>query len=625
MAEAAVREAVRLQRSGRLAEAERAYREHLSRQPDDGAVLHLLGMLCQRTGKVGEALDLVQRSVAVDPSQPDFHSNLAGLLGTAGRLEQAADALRRAVALRPGHAPSHHNLGVTLERLRQLADAEVHLLEATRLAPRDPQFQHHLGNVRRKRRLLAEAVAAYEAAVALDSTFADAWTCLATTRSQRGDLAGALAAYRRACDCRPNDPGAFSNLCFESLYDPDLSQEDLFRLHQEWAARFEVPLADICPAGHPNDRTPSRRLRVGYVSNDFREHTRMRFIAPFLAHHDHHAFEVVCYSDVRQPDATTQWVRGYADAWRNTGELPDERLAALIAEDQIDVLVELTGHMGENRLPVFARRPAPVQVAYPGYPATTGLTSITHLLTDRLRDPLGCERYYSEELVYLEPTSQCYWPGSPGVPDPPVVAPPCLAAGHVTFGALNKPVKANDAVVATWARVLAAVPDARLAVLNAEQDRAGRPTSPLLDALVRRGVPPGRIVPVPAQGRAAYLGAYGMIDVALDPWPYNGHTTTLDALWMGVPVVALRGSAHVSRESQCLLSLLGLDDLVADDSRAYVEIASRLATDFTRLAELRSTLRSRMERSALCDARVLTRKVEDVYRTLWSRWCNSLV
>jgi protein O-GlcNAc transferase len=353
------------------------------------------------------------------------------------------------------------------------------------------------------------------------------------------------------------------------------------------------------------------------VSADLREHTRALFMEPVLAAHDKAGFEVYCYSGARRPDETTARIRAAADAWRETSGQSDAELAETIRADRIDILVELTGHMGNNRLLVFARKPAPVQVAYPGYPNTTGLKTIDYCIADVDRDPPGVtETLYTEQLVRLPATSQCYRPSA----DAPAVGPaPALMRGHVTFCCFNKLVKVSPGMMQAWAAILVAVPRSRLMALAAG---AGREDEAVREAFVRQGVPADRLDLVRPLKRMDYLWRYNQADIGLDTFPYNGHTTTLDGLWMGVPTVTLSGGTHVSREGAAMLSLLGLPQLIARSPREYIHAAVKLAMDLPRLQLIRGRLREKMRASPLTDAVRLTRELESAYRRMWAAWCS---
>jgi predicted O-linked N-acetylglucosamine transferase (SPINDLY family) len=370
---------------------------------------------------------------------------------------------------------------------------------------------------------------------------------------------------------------------------------------------------------HPNSPEPGRRLKVGYVSADFRAHPVARFQEAVLAHHDREAFEVFCYSDVARADAVTARFQSYADHWRDVRSLNDERLAALIRDDEIDVLVDLSGHASGNRLTTFARGPAPVQVTCNGYVNTTGMTTMGYRLTDALHDPPGMtDHLHTERLVRLPGCNWCYRPDddSPGVSPPP-----CLSGGGVTFGSLNKLYKATARMANLWAQVLEQVPNSRLVLVANGGDRAN---PSVRQSLVRSGIPGERLeILDKANTRQEYLERFGKIDITLDTFPFNGITTTCDALWMGVPAVSLSGRTHVSRAGLSILTNLGLSDLVAAHPDEYVQRAVGLARDIERLSDLRNGMRERMERSPLRDERAYARAVEDAYRSTWLDWCRA--
>jgi predicted O-linked N-acetylglucosamine transferase (SPINDLY family) len=393
----------------------------------------------------------------------------------------------------------------------------------------------------------------------------------------------------------------------------EYSAEEIYAEHRRWSQRYAVPLA-AATAPHTNDRASERRLRVGYVSPNFGLHPVGRFILPLLEAHDHGGFEIFCYSSTPGGDAITTACRAHADVWRETRSLTDAQLADAVREDRIDILVDLTMHLEGSRLLVFARRPAPVQIAYLAYCSTTGLEAIPYRFSDPYLDPPDRKLpFYSEETVWLPETYWCYRP----VPGCPAVGPlPALAAGHITFGCLNSFCKVTDRTLAAWCRLLTAVGDARL-LLHAP---AGANRDRVRQFVAEQGVAPERLGFVDVLPLEQYLAVYAQIDVALDPFPYGGGTTTCDALWMGVPVVSLAGATAVGRGGVSILSNLKLPELVASGETQYVEIATALAGDLGRLGELRATLRRRMEQSPLTDEMRFARHVEAAYRALWRRW-----
>jgi predicted O-linked N-acetylglucosamine transferase (SPINDLY family) len=397
---------------------------------------------------------------------------------------------------------------------------------------------------------------------------------------------------------------------FSSGYDARTLCEE----HRRWDRNHAAPLARFI-GPHLNDRSPDRRLRVGYVSPDFRHHPVGRFLLPLLESHDRRSFEIFGYASVDVPDTMTDRCRAHTDVWRNMLGSSDEQVARTIRQDRIDILVDLSVHMAKNRLLVFARKPAPVQVTYLAYCGTTGLSTIDYRLTDPYLDPPGQdEQIYTEQSVRLPETYWCY---QPAIETPPVNALPALDVGHVSFGSLNNFCKVTPATLAAWGRLLQAVPQSRL-LLHA---RSGSHRDRVRKFLAEQGVSPERLEFIDFQPMAEYFAAYQQIDVALDPFPYGGGTTTCDALWTGVPVVSLAGETAVGRGGLSILSNIGLPGLAARDPDEYVRIAAELALDLPRLTELRATLRQRMQSSPLMDAARFARGVEAAYREMWRRWC----
>jgi predicted O-linked N-acetylglucosamine transferase (SPINDLY family) len=357
-------------------------------------------------------------------------------------------------------------------------------------------------------------------------------------------------------------------------------------------------------------------LRIGYVSPDFREHCQSFFTIPLLSNHDRKAFEIFCYADLRRPDAVTQRIRGYVDGWQSIVGMTDEEAARKIREDQIDILVDLTMHMASGRPLIFARKPAPVQAAWLAYPGSTGLSAMDYRLTDPYLDPPGLnDHFYSETSIRLPDSFWCY---EPLVTELLVNPLPAQSTGHVTFGCLNNFCKINEPVLRLWAQVLKTVDRSRLMILCPE----GSHRQALLDLLQREGISSDRIELVAGRPRLQYLELYHRIDLGLDSFPYNGHTTSLDSFWMGVPVVTLVGQTVAGRAGLSQLTNLGLPELIAQTSQQYVQIAADLAGDLSGLAELRRTLRERMQASPLMDAPRFARNIEAAYRQMWRNWCQ---
>jgi predicted O-linked N-acetylglucosamine transferase (SPINDLY family) len=474
----------------------------------------------------------------------------------------------------------------------------------------------NLGNMLMRWGRPEEAETRCRAAVALSPEDAEPYTNLGNALKERGELDAAIDSYRRAAELRPDLSALHSNLLLTLHYHPDYSAEDLAREHRRWAERHVAPLASR-RRPHSNDRRPDRRLRIGYVSADFREHSVARFMLPILEAHDRDQVEVYAYSDVTRPDAVTRAVRSNVDAWRNVCTANDAQVAELIRGDAIDVLVDLAAHSGRNRLLAFAEKPAPVQATYLAYCSTTGVDAIDYRLTDRFLDPPGADLSpYTERSIRLP---DCYWcyaaptaaGGGAPIDNERIPGPP-------TFGCLNNFAKVTPAALRLWARLLLRVTEARLLLYA----RPGNHRDRVLRTMRDTGVAESRIAFVDAQPFEDYLRTYREVDVALDPFPFCGGTTTCDALWMGVPVVSLTGRTAVSRAGSSLLSNAGLKDLVASTEAQYADLAAALLRDRRRLAELRRGLRPRLESSPLMDVPRFTRHLETAFRGMWREWCR---
>ncbi len=365
---------------------------------------------------------------------------------------------------------------------------------------------------------------------------------------------------------------------------------------------------------HTNDRNPNRRLRIGYVSPDLREHVAARFLLPLLAQHDHQQFEIFAYSNVRIPDAMTDRLRHHCDVWRNIIGMSGSAAVDVIYNDRIDILMDLSGHTAQHALPLFACKPAPVQATWLGYPGTTGLDTIDYRFTDEFLDPPGVnDPWCTERLIRLSRTVSCYLST---LPDPGLAPPPALANGHITFGCLNNFCKVGPSAVAVWVKILQAMPNAQL-LLHAYE---GSHRQLVRAHLAQMGLDPQRVHFV-GYGGTRYLEFYQHIDIVLDPFPYTGSTTTCDALWMGVPVITLAGQTVVSRMSMALLSNVGRTSWIATSEEQYQALVLALAQDLPQLTHIRRTLRSQLQQSPLMDAPAFARDMEAAYRQMWRTWC----
>lgn len=604
--------AVAAHRQEQLAEAEARYREVLDLDPESTDALHLLGVLLGQTGRTVEGSASIARAIALRPDEARFHCNAGKLMTDEGRVDEAIAACRTALALKPGYVEALVNLGAALNAAGRHEEAVEVCREAVGARPDMAAALNNLGTAQRGLGQADDAIASYRSAIAMAPRLASARHNLGNVLKEVGRVAEALAVYREALAVAPSFIEAHHHLVNTLHYDPACDAETLCREARRWK---EAHVAHIAPSvRHGNDASPDRRLQVGYVSADFRAHPVGLNLLPLFEAHDRTTVRVTCYAGVSRPDALTARFRRLADRWVDAVSLQDDALADVIRSDRIDILVDLSLHSGGNRLPVFARRPAPVQVTFAGYPGTTGLDAIGYRLTDPYLDPPDVATPpYAEESVRLGSTFWCYDPLS----EEPVAPPPAITRGFVTFGCLNNFCKVNEGVLRMWSAALRAVPSSRLLLLAPR----GQHRAATLDLLAREQVAADRVTFVEHQPRSDYLRTYHRIDIGLDTVPYNGHTTSLDAFWMGVPVLTRVGRTIVGRAGLSQSLNLGLPQLVTDSDEAFAARAASLAGDLEHLAALRLTLRERMKASPLNDGPRFAREVERAFRWMWREWC----
>jgi len=605
--------AVQHHQAGRSQQAQEIYRQILAQQPDHPGALHLMGVLAAQAGDREAAIGWIRRALGVWPHDVTFHVNLAYILEGAGRIEEAGEAYRRALELTPENADLHFRYGNMLRMRGLMAQAGAQFQEVLRLEPGHVGALNNRGLALAEMGRLDEALACCREAIRLAPDSAMAHSNLGHDLKLAGQMREAIAAYRRATELEPGNAAYFSNLVYALHYTPGYSAEAIFEELRHYDESFVRPLrAAIRP--HENDRNPERKLRIGYVTPEFRQHALGLYLMPLLERHDKAQFEIFCYADVAQPDSYTLRHRQCADQWRDTRGMSDEALAEAVRGDRIDILVDLHQHMGGNRLPLLARKPAPVQVGFAGYPNTSGVSAIDYRLTDPYLEPAEEAALPSmEKVLRLPRTWWCYQAAT----EVPVNELPAGAAGHVTFGNLNNFCKHNEETYQLWAEVMRAVENSRLMLLAPE----GMARDRTISYLVGQGIGAERVMFVGLAGLADYLKYYHQIDMGLDSFPYNGHMTSMDSFWMGVPVMSYIGTVPWGRGTWSQASNLGVPELVGRNPEEFVRLSSALAKDLPRLAELRRTLRRRMQDSPLMDAGGYARGIEAVYRQAWKQWC----
>lgn len=670
--------AMTLFREGRAGEAEALCRAALDQVPGHVRALHLLGVIRFKAGDVGPAIELLERAVAAKPDDAVAAFNLAAALAAVGRLEQAATYYRQALTLRPGLTEAYTSLGATLQQLARLPEAEATLRQALATAPDDPLAQANLASVLFDQGRLDEAVDAARRAVERRPDLVTAQVQLGRALAARGAFAAAIAHLKRACELAPDDPQPATlltyalydcrsldeaeavgrdavqrfpnsastagnlaavkaaqgeidaaielyrravrldpgnplfhrNLLSTLLYAPDLPAAERYEAHLAFGramrARVARPLPPVA-----RRRSPGRKLRIGWLSSDFRNHPVTVNLGLLLSGRDRSRFEYVAYAHVLKPDRLTELVRSDMDRWRPIVGMSDEAVAAQIREDEIDIMVYLAGRFDGNRPQVAAWRPAPVQVSFHD-PATSGLAEMDYLIADPVLAPRHGHEEFTERVVRLP----SFYSHPPFDSAPALGPPPMREAGYVTFGSFNNPMKLNERVLALWGELLRRVPGARL-LFKYRQLFANEA---LRDRIVRGlGLDGDRVefALAPDEMVEDHLRAYERVDVALDTFPFNGSTTTFEALWMGVPVVTLAGEVMAGRWSSSILHALKLDELVARRADDYLDIAVRLAADPVRLTAWRAGLRERIRRSALCNGPLRARQIERLFHALW--------
>jgi protein O-GlcNAc transferase len=534
--------------------------------------------------------------------------NLAFSLAAQGRLTEAIHAYRAALTLAPDWAEAHYNLGIALRRSGLSQEAIDSYQRTIALKPDFAPAHNNLGNIHRAMRHVDESVGTLRQAVELDPSFAEAWNNLGAALKDRAELDEALYCFDRSLRLAPHRADIASNRIYLLYFHPRYAVGDICREQRDWAHRYasDVPRTSSSPRAKPLNH----RSRIGFVSPNFRDHCQSLFMLPLLRHFNREAFEIFCYSDVEVDDHKTVELRAHADSWRPIVGRTDDAVAGVITQDEIDILFDLTQHMANNRLLLFARKPAPIQVAWLGYPGGTGLTTIDYRLTDpHLECPESGPDCYTEKPICLPDTFWSYDPQS----DIPVNSLPAFSTRHITFGCLNNFCKINDGVIRQWSKIMSRFPTSRLLLLAP----TGTCRSSVIATMKNHGVAPERLSFSEFLPREQYLKLYNQIDITLDTFPYNGHTTSLDSLWMGVPVVTRVGQTPVGRAGLSLLTNLNLVELVGTTEEAFGEAAFRLASDLPKLSALRASLRDRMRQSPLVDAPRFAKNFESICHQMW--------
>lgn len=640
-------EALGLHRAGQFIQAQSLYDRILAILPTHADVLHMSGLLAQQRGEYGlameqiveairlapaaamyaslgmlhhtlnnadQALSCLRQALVLEPENAIAYNNLGTVLQAQGKLPAAMESYLQALANKPDYAHAFNNLGSVAHDLGNLNEAIECYRQALALDPDYAMAHNNYGNAMRDLARPDEAIAHFERSIALDPGYAMAWNNLGNIMRDQGDGNAAIACFRKALEIDPQRAEVFSNVLLTMQSMSNVTRQQLFAEHLRFAELYEAPLRPHWQV-HGNLPDPERRLKIGFVSGDFRDHPVMYFFEPVLAGLDKSHFEIFCYSNYFTEDAASQRIAALADHWRPCKALSDDALAAQIRSDGIDILVDLAGHTAHNRLLVFARKPAPVQVTWIGYQSTTGLSAMDYRLSDPMLDPPGLtDDIHSETVLRMG----SYAPFKPSALCPPVNRLPALSGRPFTFACLNQLAKVTEEVIAVWSQILAALPQSRLMLANVND----APTRQrLVETFLRYGVAEERLVLNARMPMADYLAQHLDIDLALDSFPFNGGTTTFHSLSMGVPVIALAGVTPFARAGEAILRRVGLDAFFADTPEEYIARAIAAASDLPALDAVRQALPERIANDAMANEGRQARDLDVILRKIWASWC----
>lgn len=603
--------------AGHLNEALSAFEQAVRLDPNLSDAFCNAGNTLAKLGRANEALATYNRTIQLNPKHADGHFKRGNILLAAGRAREAEDSYRRTLGLNPHNAVAYNNLAVALVHLGRLDEGLAACDQAIKLKPDYAHAYNCRGDALCKLRRLEEALQACDKVIELKPDYADAHFNRGNVLLAAGRIEEAEACYHRALELNPQNAGLHSNILFtqaaRAMLPFDQMRDALLRwdeVHGEEGRKNPLP-------ARPAVDISGRRRRIGYVSPHLRSHVVNFFFEPLLAAHDRTRFEIFCYAsyDESRSDEVTHRLRTIAEHWRFVGDKDDAALARLIHEEGIDILVDLAGHTSDNRLKAFTFRPAPVQITYLGFFAGTGLATMDYWITDEVLHPHDTSELGTEIIYRLPRCWVCYQPS----PQAPEVALCPTADARVVFGSFNDLSKLTPEVIETWSQILQRLPGSRLLVMARTLGDA-MTRSLLTERFAANGIGEDRLLLRKGASYRQYYATYAEVDIALDPFPRTGGTTTAESLWMGVPVVTLAGQRYVERISASKLTAVGLEDLIAGSRGEYIEKAVSLAHDPARRADLRKNLRNRMAKSPLCDGQGLARAIETAYTDMWNRY-----
>lgn len=606
--------------AGQFIKAEEYLKKAIAFQPGNAELYNNLGLVLQGMGKIKEAVEYFQKAISLEPNLADAYYNLANICREIGDIDKAIIYYQKATQLDNENYDAYVNLGIALKETGNLDEAIHSYQKALKLNPESADAYVNLSIAMKEKGHLQEAINFCKKALNLDPENPYAFINMGNALLLQGKLEDAEECFRNALIKNPSFSIAYSNLLCSLNYNLKYNEEMIFLEHKRFSERFEKNKSYKIFEKKYKDKL--EKLKIGYVSPDFRQHSVFYFIESVLSAHNHERFEIFCYSNVSAVDDKTRYIQQYADHWKSIVGMSDELVTQIIQQDGIDILIDLAGHTAGNRILLFAHKTTPLQISWIGYPATTGLSTIDYKIVDSHTDPPGkTEQYFTEKLLRMKDCFLCYTPDRDA---PSVSLLPALTQRHITFGSFNNFAKINMDVVRIWSRILKVVDESHL-VLKAFSFLDDETRNNAMKMFSDEGIEEGRVELLPPlPSIREHLNVYSRIDIALDTFPYNGTTTTCEALWMGVPVITLAGKSYAGRVGGSLLTNVGLKDCIAYSEEEYVEIAVKMAEDIQRLQDLRFSLRDMMKGSPLMDAKVFTLSLERCFEEIWQTWCNKI-
>lgn len=603
-------------RAQKPAEAVDCLKRAIQLAPKTALLYHHLGPALRALCRYDDAILTYQKALELSPNEAETLNNFANLYRDLGQFDLAIQYYRCALESQPTNPVYHYNLGGTLSESGNLLEAKKSFENAIRLRPDYADAYNDLGKVYRHAGRLAPASECYQRAIEINPKHVLALNNLAGIFKIHGQTADAIEYYERALAVKPDYADAYSNMLFAMQYSERVDTREMFQAHLNYAVRFERGLKKNW-VRHTNCLDSERKLKVGYISADFNHHAVAYFITPVLASHDKDKFEVFAYYNGTRRDQFTDHIIDAVNHFKFVKPYSDEQLAEQIRIDEIDILVDLSGHTAGNRLLVFARKTAPIQVTWLGYFGTSGLEAMDYRFTDAFMDPPGfADEIHTESLVRLPHFS----PFKPHVNSPDINVLPVLSSGRFTFASMNNLAKLNERVIELWSRILKAIPNSVLYLCNVGDAKT---EDIVLNKFERHGISKTRLFLQAWMPMEDYLALHHEIDLALDPFPYNGGTITNHSLWMGVPVITLASDRSVGRIGASLMNRVNLPEMIAHTEQEYVDIAINFSQDLQRLNQLRTGMRQRLDVNLDASILTLTKSVESEYSAMWRKWCAS--